>query len=143
MKLSSPHRTSFAMKSAISAELLPSLRCILERLKSKEKIEKNILPVAVAKDTGRKIQCFFSFTLRLPVAGWRSNPAYYFSCLFKTFLNFQQRVNCQIRELLKKPFCNEMKNGSKYASFEKTRIKTGNSISVDCFKPSVKNCKAS
>ncbi|MBD5412363.1 MAG: hypothetical protein HDR51_06430 [Treponema sp.] len=30
---------------------------------------KNILPVAVAKDTGRKIQCSFSFTLRLPVAG--------------------------------------------------------------------------
>ena len=30
---------------------------------------KNILPVAVAKDTGRKIHCSFSFTPRLPVAG--------------------------------------------------------------------------
>ena len=40
LKLSSPHRTLFAMKSAISAELLPSLRCILERLKSKEKYRK-------------------------------------------------------------------------------------------------------
>ena len=83
LKLSSPHRTSFAMKSAISAELLPSLRCILERLKSKEKIEKNILPVAVAKDTGRKIQCSFSFILRFPVAGQNWLNAFA-TCALKT-----------------------------------------------------------
>ena len=53
--------------------------------------------------------------------------------LTKLSLNFQQRANLQIRELLKTPFRNEVRNSSKYASFEKTRIKISNAISVVYF----------